>query len=159
MAEGAGREKFDDEQVAVTIHHQAGKPVAFRMHDAPGVAHFIETQQVAAQGDRSANAGGEEGLVHRLVGVFGQHAQGDARMAVVEAAADPGPGDVDDVHDGAGLGLGDRLFHHLLEDPGVVRAALDLQANDGQGGGIHSHSVTVPARGPADDVTFTPDAG
>ena len=91
--------------------------------------------------------------VDRFVGVGGEHAQGDARMAVVEPAADPGAGVVHDVDDAARLGLHGGLVHHLLEDPGMVRAPLDAQAHDRQGGiGFHPAIVrgrSLPLHAPA----------
>jgi hypothetical protein len=136
VAEHAGGEELHHQQVVVAVDDQAGQAVAFRVHHAPGVAALVQAQHVAAQGRGGADLAREPGRVDRLVRIGGEHAQGDARMAVVEAAADPGAGVVDDVDDAARLGLHGGLVDHLLEDPGMVRAPLDPQADDGQGGGL-----------------------
>ena len=62
MAERAGREELDHQQVAVAVHDQPGQAVAFGMHHAPGVGDLVELQHVAAQGDGGADLAREEGL-------------------------------------------------------------------------------------------------
>ena len=88
--------------VAEAIDDQPAQPVALGMDEAIGVGDGVESEPVAAQRDGRGDAAGEEGVVDGFVRIAGQHAQGDARMAVVEAAADPLAVAVDDVHDAAG---------------------------------------------------------
>ncbi len=70
-------------------------------------------------------------------------------MAVVKAAASEHAIAVDDVDDAAGLGFRRRLFHHLLEDPGMIGTALDLQTHKGIGNGIHPHMIPSDSLAPA----------
>ena len=92
-----------DERVGETIDDEAGQAVAFGMDQAIRVGDRVELEHVAAQRDRFADLAREERLVDRLVGIGGQHAQRDARMAVVEAAAGEIAFAVDDLDDAAGL--------------------------------------------------------
>src|SRR5690606_30375232 len=71
-----------------------------------------------------------------------QQAQGDARVAVVEATADELAIDVEGIHDLAGPQARGRLLHDLLEDPGVAGTPGVLQLD----GGVGIHWVIV--RGP-----------
>src|SRR5690606_14950064 len=73
-----------------------------------------------------------------------QQAQGDARVAVVEATADELAIDVEGIHDLAGAQARGRLLHDVLEDPGVAGTPAVLQL-DGGVGGIHRAIVRSPA--------------
>ena len=88
--------------VAEAVDDQAAQPVALGMDEAVGVGDGVELRATSRRSATAcADPAGEEGGVDRLVGVGGQHAQGDARVAVVEAAADPLAVAVEDVHDAA----------------------------------------------------------
>src|SRR5215470_8605703 len=50
-------------------------------------------------------------------------------MTVVEPAADPLSRAVDNIDDAAARELGRRLLDHLLENPGMVGAPFDLEAD------------------------------
>ena len=131
MAEGAGREELDHQQIAVAVDHQPGQAVALGVHHPPGIRHRIQLQHLAAQGHRLGDLALEEGGIDRLLVILGQYPQGDARMAVVEATADPVVGGIDDINNRAGTWLDLGLFHHFLENPRVGRFALDFQADEG----------------------------
>nr|CEH49290.1 hypothetical protein XACLD7_13960006 [Xanthomonas citri pv. citri] len=150
VTEHAGGEELHHHQVAVAVHHQAGQAVAFAMHHAPGVGHAVELEPVAAQAHRCGDLAREPARVHRHRPVGFQDAHGNARMAVVEAAANPFPVHADHVDDAAGLGLGGGLFHQLLEDPRVAGAPGILETDDGDWN-IHrpivSGWIDVPAPG------------
>src|SRR5690606_7791852 len=105
----------------------------FAVDDAPGVGHRIEVQHVAAQAHRFADAVREPGRIDGNVGIGFEHAQGDARVAVVETAADPGAVGADHVDDAAGSGPLRGLVHQLLEDPRVAAAPRVAQADGGDG--------------------------
>ena len=61
------------------------------------------------------------------------HAQGDPRMAVVEAAADPDPVHPDHVHDAARLRPLRGFLDQPLEDPRVGGISVVLESDKGQG--------------------------
>ena len=132
----AGGEELQHDQRPEAIDDQAAQAVALGMDQAIGVGDGVEAEPVAAQSDGLAEAAGEEGVVDRLVRIAGQHAQGDARMAVVEAAADPLPVAVENVHDAAGRQARGRLLDHLLEDPRMRRTAGDFQAHRRKDSGL-----------------------
>ena len=134
LAEHAGREIFDHERVGEAVDDEAREAVAFGMDQAVRVGRRVELQHVAAQRDGFADLAREESLVDRLVGIGRQHAQRDARMAVVEAAAGEIAFAIDDLDDAAGLRAHGGFLDHLLEDPGMRRAALGLEMDDGEGG-------------------------
>ena len=89
VAEHAGAEELDHQQVAVAVDDQSGQAVAFGMHHAPGVGDLVELEHVAAQRHRRGDLAREPGGVDGDVGIGLEDAQRDARVAVVEAAADP----------------------------------------------------------------------
>src|SRR3546814_5499618 len=86
VAEHAGTEELDHQQVGVSVDHQAGQAVAFAVDHAPGVGHRVEVEDLAAQAHRFADPVRKPGRVDRHVRDGLQHSQGDARVAVVETA-------------------------------------------------------------------------
>src|SRR5690606_14118212 len=144
VAPHAGAEELHHQQVVVAVHHQAGQAVALGVDHAPGVGDLVQLQHLPAQGHGVADAALEPGRVHRDVRVGLEDAQGDARVAVVEAAADELAIDVEGIDDLAGAQPGGRLLHDLLEDPGVAGTPGVLQLNGGVGG-IHRPIVRSPA--------------
>src|SRR3546814_10465529 len=92
------------------------------MHDTPGIADVIQTQRLAAQTHRLGDTRAEKPGIHRLVRVFGQYPQRDARMPVVKTACNPHPGVVHHTDQRAGLWPDVGLLHHFLEDPRMGRA-------------------------------------
>ena len=127
----AGGEELQHQRRAEAIDHQAAQAVALGMDQPIGVGDGVEAEPVGAA-RRLVEAAGEEGGVDGLGRVARQHAQGDARVAVVEATAHPLAVAVDDVHDAAARQAHGRLFDHLLEDPRVRRAPRDFQSNGGK---------------------------
>jgi hypothetical protein len=89
------------------------------MHDAPGVAHLVELQDLAAQAHRLADLAREPAGIDFDFGIRLEDAHGDARVAVVEAAADPVAFHADHVDDAARLGPHGGLFDEFLENPGM----------------------------------------
>ncbi len=71
-------EELQNDERAEAIDHQPTQPVALGMDEAIGVADCVESEPVAAQGDRLPDAASEESVVDRLGRIAGQHAQGDA---------------------------------------------------------------------------------
>ena len=124
-------EELQHQQRSEAIDDQAAQAVALGMHQAIGVADGVETEPAAAQLDGALQAAAEEGLVDGFLGLAGQHAQGDARMAVIEAAADPVAVAIEDIHDAAGRQPCSRFLDHFLEDPRMAGAALDFEADLG----------------------------
>ena len=131
MTEHAGAEELDHQQVGVTVDHQPGEAIAFRMHDAPGVGAVVELQQVAAQRRGRGDLAVEPGLVDGDIAVGFQDPQRDPRMAVVEAAADPLAIHADDLDDAAGFRLLRGLLHDLLEHPWMGGAPGIAEADGG----------------------------
>ena len=62
-----------------------------------------------------------------LILFVGEKTQGDARVPVEEAAADPLVIAIDDVDDAAGGNAVGGLLHHFLEDPRMRRTPLDFE--------------------------------
>src|SRR5690606_22247756 len=143
-----GAEELDHEQVRVAVDHQAGQAVAFAVDHAPGVGHRVEVQHVAAQAHRFADAVCEPGCVDGDLRTGLEHAQGDARVAVVEAAADPSAVHAHHVDDAAGPGPLRRLVDQLLEDPRMA-AAPGVAQVDGGDGLVHARII---AQGPSAPV-------
>ena len=98
-AKHAGGEELQHDRRAEAIDDQAAQIVPFGMDQAIGVGDGIESEPAASQVDGPFQPAGEKGLVDRFVGMGGQHAQGDARMTVVETSADPLAVAIDDFHD------------------------------------------------------------
>ena len=133
VAPGAGAEEFHHQQIIVAVHHQPAEAVAFAVHHPPGVADGIELEEFAAQAHSLADLAHEPAGIDRHVRVVLQHAQGDPRVAVVEAAADPGPVHPGHVHDAARLRPLRGFFDQPLEDPRVGGVPGVLEADQGQG--------------------------
>ncbi len=134
----AGREKLQHDGRIEAVHNQTAEAVPFGVDEAVGVCERVEAEPPATQFNGLAEPAREEVGVDRLGGVGGQHAQGDARVAVVKAASDPLAGAIEDVHDAAGGQALGRLFDHLLKDPRMGRASFDLQAHLRQDFGCHA---------------------
>src|SRR5690606_32967020 len=143
VAEHAGREVLQHQQVGVAVHHQAAQPVALAVHHAPGVAHLVQAQHVAAQRHRRRDLPREPAGVDRHVGMRLQDPHRDARVAVVEAAADPFAVHAHHVDDGPGLGARVGPVDQLLEDPRMAGPPGVAQADHGQG---VVHAWILPAR-------------
>ena len=131
----AGGEKLQHDDRAEAVHHETAQSVAFGMDEAIGVGHGVEAEPAAAQLDGPAEAMREKGVVDRLVTIGGEDAEGDARMAVVEAAADPLAVAVDHVHDAAGRDAHGRLLDHFLKDPRMRRPPGDFEPHLRKDGG------------------------
>src|SRR5262245_50345450 len=99
------------------------------MDQAIGIAHGIKPKDLPAQCDSLFDMPAEEIDVDGFVWIGGEDAQGDARMAVIEAAAYPLPAAFNDVDDAAAGQALAGLLHHLLKDPRVRGAASDLEAD------------------------------
>src|SRR5262249_46166203 len=85
-----------------------------------------------------------------LIDIRRQDAQGDARVAVVEAAADPVAVAVVDLDNAATGQAAAGLLDHLLKDPRVRRAPLDLQPDRrplAGGRGFHAGILRPPPCG------------
>src|SRR5690606_27567457 len=146
VAPHAGAEELHHQQVVVAVHHQAGEAVALGVDHAPGIGHLVQLQHLAAQGHGLADPAREPVRVHRHRRVGLQDAQGDARVAVVEAAADElavHVVGVDDLTRARPLG---RLLDKLLEDRGMAGTPRVLQPHGGVGG-IHRAMVRSPGPG------------
>src|SRR6185437_3227622 len=89
-------------------------------------------ENVAAKCHGGRQLSGEVAGVDGFIRVAGEQAEGDARVAVVEAAAHPLPAALVDVDDGAGSNSRRRLLDHLLEDPGMRRTPLDFERDGWQ---------------------------
>src|SRR3546814_1982970 len=119
---------------------QVGQAVGFRVDHAQGVGHGVAVEDLAAKAHRCAVPGRKPGRVDRHVRVGLQHSQGDARVAVVETAADPGAVDADHVDDAAGFGPLRRLVDQLLEDPRMAAAPGVAQVDGGDGVRSEEHT-------------------
>jgi len=135
MPPRAGAEEFDHDEVVVAVDHQAADAIALAVEHAPGIRHVIELEEIAAQVRRFADLAREPRGIDRDVRVGLEHAQGDARMAVVETAPDPGSVHTRDVDDAARLGPLRGLFDQPLEDPRVGGMPGVLEADGGNGVG------------------------
>src|SRR5690606_10044981 len=133
VAPHAGAEELHHQQVVIAVHHQAGPAIAFGMHHAPGIGDLVQLQHLAAQAHRRAGPALEPRGIHVHGRVGPQDAQGDARMAVVGAAADELAIHVEGLDDLARARPGRRLLHDLLEDPGVAGTPGVLQLYGGVG--------------------------
>src|SRR5690606_40627452 len=134
-------------QVVVAVHDQAAQAVALAVDHAPGVAGVVQAQHLATQVHGLGDPAREPGGVDRHVRIGLEDAQGDARVAVVEAASDPGPIHAHDVDDAAGLDPLGRLLDQALEDPRVAGAPGVAQADGGEGVG-HGCQFTWAACAP-----------
>lgn len=111
------------------------------MDQAIGVSDGVELEYIAAQSNGLRDFAREKILVNDFVGIGGQYSQSNARVPVVETAPSERPVAVIDIHDSSGLGLDLRLFDHLLEDPRMVRAALDFKVDDGACIAVHCRMI------------------
>src|SRR5690606_36491932 len=148
MAERAGAEEFDHQQIAIAVDHQAADPVALAVDHAPGIGDAVELQHLAAQGHGIGDLAREPAGIDRYVGMGFEDAHRDPRMPVVEAATDPVALDADHVDDAAGLGPLRRLFDQALEDPRVAGTPGVLQAY-GRVVCIHARHFSRPLAPPA----------
>src|SRR5690606_18270221 len=121
VAERAGTEVFQHQQVAVAVDHQPADAVALAVEYTPGVGHLVELEHVAAQRNRGGDLAAEPAGVDDRGRVAVEHPQGDARMAVVETTADPLAVDPDHLDDRARLGALRGLVDQPLEDPRMGR--------------------------------------
>ena len=131
-----GSEEFEHDRVAEAIDDEPAEVVALRMHEAVGVGDGIELEYIPAKGDGRAEFLGKERGIDLFFGIAGEQPQRDARVAVVEAAADPAAAAIADVHDGTRRDPPRGLLDHLLEDPRVRRTPLDLERDRGKGSGV-----------------------
>jgi hypothetical protein len=99
------------------------------MDQAVRVGDGIEAKQRLAQLYCPRQSPREKRLVDRLIGIGRQDAQGNARVAVVEAAANPLAVAIKNVHHRAAGQLLRGPFHHLLKNPGMGRLAGNLEAD------------------------------
>src|SRR5262245_56997866 len=125
--EHPGSEVLNHDRGAEPIHHQAAEAVGFRMDNTVSIGHVVQLQQVASEYKRVGNSLFEEGFVDPLLAVSSKDSEGDAGVAVVETAAAPVARPVLNVYDRAVRHAAARLLHHLLENPWVARAAVNLQ--------------------------------
>jgi hypothetical protein len=116
------------------------------MDQAIGIGHLVELEPVAAEGDGPIEAAGEETFIDRLGGIGSEDSESDARVTVVEAAADLLTVAVEDVHDAAAGDARGRFLDHLLEDPRVRGTPSDLEAHLRQDGGHvgSGHGSSIP---------------
>src|SRR6266849_4730681 len=98
------------------------------MNQAIRIGDEIQMEPVTSQGDTALKAAGKKRTVDDFRGVVGQDAQGDARVAVVEATPHPLVLSIDDIHHAAARNPLGRLLDHLLKDPWVRRSPGDLQS-------------------------------
>src|SRR5690606_39902313 len=126
-------EEREHHQVVIADHDHTAAAVGLAVDHPPGVGNRVQAHHLPARPDGAGDGAGEPSGVHRHVRIGFQDPQRDARVAVVEAAADPGPIDADHVDDRTGPGALRGLLDQSLEDPGVGGFPGVFQAYDGVG--------------------------
>src|SRR6516165_5341632 len=135
----AGGEKFQDDRGTKAIDYESAQTVPFGVDQAICIADGIQAEPGAAQRDGMVQAAFEEFGINEFVLIARQDTQGNARMSVVESAADPLAVSICDVHNAAGGQSACRLLDHLLENPRMRGAPRDFQADLGQGCRFHKN--------------------
>ncbi len=112
-------EKFHDDQVVKSIHHQAAQAVCFRVDQPPGVGLFAQVQNVPTQADGLADPVLDERGIDNPVGIVGQHAQSDSRVPVVKGSAHSGAVRIHHLHQASVGDFVGGFLNQALEDPRV----------------------------------------
>ena len=155
VAQRAGAEELDHEQVVVAVHHQPADAVALAVDHAPGVGDLVQLEDVAAQRDRLADLAREPGGVDRHVGVAspacaGRSASGRCRSR--GRSRSPSTPTTSTMLPGLGRCAGFSTSRWKIHGWVEFQAFLRLDDGQGFGHGRHSRGFTgvcycLPRRG------------